>query len=461
MTLAVGATLILVPAIAASIALTAPTIRWILVGGIALSLVGSVLVRRHRTDGFDLVDPVVIFAATWFAMFVVRPIGSGLTGDWTLRRRYDVETSIDSALALALVAALAFVIAYLIAARRSPKASEEPRVPMSAGTFMVAGLVAAIGILATIASLGSPIDVSSAYVQSLPALAIPGSLLLVAQAFGRSSIQRAGAYGLVAISVVSFGLIGVRTWILPLVGAVVLLWYLQRGTRPRVKTAVLLGLVALVAFGNIEVTRSLTGGAGRSIALPAGDLGAIAALERLVTGPSSEMLPALALEIGTEGTDWTMSPGYWATSLVTHWIPSALWPTKPRSSGELLYSMFFPDDYAISRANTQFSVIGELYFDSGVAGVILGLVLLGWVTAKVYVWFERHRQDPWAQVAYSMFPWLLVFALRGDLLQSAALGIFLYLPLVVARTVAELSAGARLRSTTGRSLGLPVRTRPS
>lgn len=456
----VGAGLLLILIVAVGVAIVGTSPRWALVGGIVLGLAISLGVRRKQSGSLDIVDPIVLFGMTWLAMFALRPVATALVNDWTLRQRYDVNEWIDTALAIALVGEVAYCLAYLVASGRL--AGAVLRAPRSftgsAGGYIVALTTAGIGFLATAMSFGSHIASSSSYIQSLPVLCIPGSMLLVGLTLGRPTFQRLLGYAVVMVALVGFSLIGVRAWILPLLGSIVLLWYFRRGARPRVVTILMIGTLTLIVFSNLEVSRSVIGAGSGIDGIPLQTLQPIAAVERLATGPSSEMLPALALEIGTQGKDWSYSPGYWVTSLVTHWVPSGLWPAKPKSSGELLYSIFFPDAYAVSKGNTQFSVVGEFYFDAGILGVIAGLAGLGLGTALIYAWFRRNEANGWAQISYAMFPWIVVFGLRGDLLQTAALALFLYLPVGLAYGLSPRSAQDSSRPVSGTS-AVPGRPR--
>lgn len=437
--------------IGVAVASVGPSLRWMLVGGIVLGLGVTLIVRRKQTRRLDIVDPLVLFSIAWIAMFAVRPIASALANDWTLRRSYDVNEWIDTALALALMAEAAYCLALLVASRGIAHTRlRAPRAFARSPSGYVVGLAAAgIGLLVTTLTFGSQIVTSSSYVQSLPTLSIPGSLLLIGLSWDRPAVPRSLGYAVVAIVLASFAVIGVRTWILPLLGSVTFLWYFRHHARPRISTILIGGTLLLIVFSNLEVTRSAFAAGAEISDISPQTLEPIAAIDRLATGPSSEMLPALALEVGTQGTDWSYSPGYWATSLLAHWVPSDVWPAKPKSSGELLYSIFFPGDYAVSRANTQFSVIGEFYYDSGIIGVVAGLAGLGVGTGLIYAWFRRNEANVWAQISYSMFPWLLVFGLRGDLLQTSALAFFLYTPVALAYVLSPKSADDSHESGSG------------
>jgi hypothetical protein len=65
------------------------------------------------------------------------------------------------------------------------------------------------------------------------------------------------------------------------------------------------------------------------------------------------------------------------------------------------------------------------------------------LTALLYAWFRGHAANPWSQITYSMFPWVMIFGLRGDLLQTSTLALFLYLPIALAY---YLSPGGHLAS---------------
>jgi hypothetical protein len=259
--LAAGAWFIVTGIIAAWIAIVGPSPRWVLVVAIALGLVLSLAVRRRQSGSLDIIDPIVVFSLAWLAMFVLRPVASALVDDWTLRQRYDVDQWINVALVLALIAETAYCTVYLMASRGGTRVLLPGPKPFmsSASGYLVAVFFAGVGLLATILSFGSQIESSSAYVQSLPTLSIPAALLLIGLSAGRPTLQRFLAYSIVVVVLVSFALMGVRTWILPLLGSATFLWYFQRRARPQLRTVVLVGAIALIAFSNLELTRSFRG----------------------------------------------------------------------------------------------------------------------------------------------------------------------------------------------------------
>lgn len=158
-------------------------------------------------------------------------------------------------------------------------------------------------------------------------------------------------------------------------------------------------------------------------------------------GGSSEMLPALALQVSTEGSEWNYQPGYFPIQIAGHWIPRIIWPEKNISIPELLYSQYFPNDYAVSRANVQFSALGELYYDSGIIGVTMGMIAYGYIARLAWQGLLRNQQSAFAHMLYSPFLLLFMYLLRGDTALILSLALFVYLPLLLAKAL--LATGTR------------------
>jgi hypothetical protein len=101
-----------------------------------------------------------------------------------------------------------------------------------------------------------------------------------------------------------------------------------------------------------------------------------------------------------------------------------------------LYSKLFPESYRIAKNGTEFSVLGDFYYDSGIIGVIVGMFLLGWFLRQIYERLVWHAQTGLAAVAYAPVPALIVIMLRGDLVLFAGLALYVYLPILAARLYA-------------------------
>lgn len=66
-------------------------------------------------------------------------------------------------------------------------------------------------------------------------------------------------------------------------------------------------------------------------------------------------------------------------------IPRALWPGKPLGGGNMVYTAtFYPSYYQHLNTEYSLSIIGELYMNFGVAGVLAGSVLIGMFLRWLY-----------------------------------------------------------------------------
>jgi hypothetical protein len=420
---AVGA--VLAGAFVATIGLT---LEFALLIGISIVILVAIIARglSHR---LDVLEPLPTFALAWAVMFVVRPIAMLFEGDVRLRGQYDVSDALAMALFLALIGAVAFVAGYLLP-RRSvavARASDLPN-PRGAAPLAIGAVTGAIALTAILLTFGQPLAGPSAYLYYLPLLAVPASVLLLQHltVLGAGGALLAGLPALLLAA--SYWGVGQRAFILMPLGALFVLHYLRRGrqlSRPVWAAAATVGFVVVVVLVIVraEPETDRTTVFIESVTRPVDTLGSF------VLGGSTEMAPALALQVATEGQLWTISPGYFAQSLGVHWIPRVAWPEKPLSSAELLYSRFFPAHYAASRANVQFSILGDLYYDSGVVGVVAGMLLLGLAVRKFYEWLRRNETDPYAQMLYAPFLPVFVILLRGDAALTVGIAAFLYGPL--------------------------------
>jgi hypothetical protein len=415
----------------ALVATVGPTLEFALLAGIGLVLVVA-LVARRLSDRLDLLEPLPTFALAWAVMFVIRPIAMLSEGDVTLRGLYDVSDALPMALFLAFVGGVAFVAGYLLprkTAQVSPMVSSQNA--RSTTLMVIAAVTGAVAVASTILTFGQPLTGPSAYLYYLPLLAVPASILLLQHfaSFGTARAVLASSPALLLAA--SYWGVGQRAFILMPLGALFVLYYLRRGrqlSRAAWALAATVGFVVIVVLVVVraEPATDRTSVFIESVSQPVDTLGSF------VLGGSTEMAPALALQVATEGQVWTISPGYVAQSLALHWIPRVVWPEKPLSSAELLYSRFFPAHYAASRANVQFSILGDLYYDSGIVGVLAGMLLLGLAVRRLYEWLSRNESDPYAQMLYAPFLPLFVILLRGDAALTVGIAAFLYGPLFAA-----------------------------
>ncbi len=71
-------------------------------------------------------------------------------------------------------------------------------------------------------------------------------------------------------------------------------------------------------------------------------------------------------------------------------VPRALWPGKPLGPGLYVTDLFFDNPFAVM-TGTEPSIPGELYWNFGVVGVVVGMALLGALCRAVYVFLKRNQ----------------------------------------------------------------------
>jgi hypothetical protein len=391
------------------------------------------LVGKAAVSGLDPFEPLVVFGLMWLIMFALRPAAMLVSGDLSLRETYDAGPGLDRALALALLGAVAFVGGYIRwrpnrvreAGRRWRTVQPIPNLAYLPTICLIAVFgLAAVAFLAN--SFGRNLG-RSAYVNYAPLLATPVTLLLLTVRGRLQRPRRLAAFALTGLVVANYWLIGERFFGLLPITSVVLFLYLEKGRRPRFAAVVLLSVVLSLTLVAIQSQRP-----GAAAQTPHTSLAG-----QFTLGGTTEELPALAVEIESRNVLWHQQPGYLAYSLLVHWIPGGLWPNKPKSYAELLYSRLFPANYAVSRADTEFSVLGDFYYDSGPIGVLVGMACLGLVVRAVYDRLNFGARTALGLAAYAPFPALLVILMRGDLTLVAGVFLYVYSPFIVAAIVAR------------------------
>lgn len=406
-------------------------------------IVPLVLASLHHY--LDPISPVFMFAGTWLVMFVLRAVFNLQSGDMTLRGRYDVGEWYFDALLLASFGAVCFYLAYyatlgrnITLQRRAATNCSNPR-----AFVLAAYLIALPTSVVTVALRSGRIPrLPTAYIYMVPTMLLGCSLILlgIGLFYGRA---RWTVTGLLLGSgfIVNAVLVANRFMILLGVVSMMTVWFTRSGRKIPFTTvaigaigAIFLVIGPVLAWGStaakeLPPTERLQY-AGASI----GD-----SWETFIEGPTNEMLPALALEISTQDSVWKQSPGYVSQQLMGHWIPRVWWEEKRVSVPEYLYSLYFPASYEVSRANVQFSVLGELYFDSGWTGILIGMTTLGAIFGLAWKAFLMKSSNIVAHVAYAPVPFMLMYTLRGDLALISSVALFLFLPVIVGGIFALLA----------------------
>jgi len=410
---------------------------------------------------FDYFSPQTVFAAAWGMMFLARPVAMLYSKNFSLgigiSPAVNVHPGFSKMLVAALLGAVAFQVGYFL--RRSATSFRPSRTvdwddPLvlrlavafgALGTVLFAVFILHSGVHHAISALvggrsktqAALYKSSSAYLYDGILLLIPATLLLVGRlAFGgdhRRRLTAAFAWGFGALVVLRALSSGGRTALLLLLGALVILYFLRRGTRPRLRWVVVFLLVSFVAASAILATRNtgqrqqhgLAGSVAAVFEHPVRQLGV------LLKGGDTSMASVFALE--TEIVPSRLDYRYGGATfgdLVIRPVPHQLWKHKPLAPEAALTQKLWPESYKDGTAHPVYSVMGTFYFDYGLPGVFVGMLLVGLGYGLVRSRLLEARDTALLLVAAALIP-LLVTGLRDSFPDTVLHFVFVVLPLLV------------------------------
>lgn len=445
----------------ALIAALEPTIDLLLIGLILGLLVIPLLVRASlsRLDPFE---PLTVFALAYGTMFVARPLRHVAEGSYLLEiaaRTLDFEDTFTETLILGAVGAVGFLIGYHVqlGTRLAGRLSPPPALFSSKRLFHVglaamsvavllflvfvfqAGGASAIKIILSGRSgaLSSAIAASSGYFFLAPYLLVPATLLLLSAGIKE---HRPGHVALgvlaAALALAIRGPSGSRILLLPLLASPWILFHLHRETRPRARTLVAIGVVALLASAFIAQVRDVdkrqrAGGlASAGVSLVHDPL---LAADPILNGGDGAVEPALgvALTVVPERFGYFLGRATLGDFLIRP-IPSGLWPSKPLSPREQLVADLWGRGYYQGGVNPEFTALLYPYLDFGIIGVAVAMTLYGLIARTLYELYRRHRGNLAALLLFAVTPPLLVQALRDAPVDAVTRALLLMVPLLVA-----------------------------
>jgi hypothetical protein len=429
--------------------------------GVAIVLALPIVARFLRRR-FDPFEPIVIFAVAYGVIFVARP-ASMLVRDELTYAGVDIRETLARALFLALVGAVAFVGAYEVTGRalaaRLPAPTEiGPRTGLlAAGVLVVLALVALLGTVwregvltglkvllgGQTAETRDLLAQAGAYGFNTVMLLIPAGLLLAGLALRRRSRALAAlAAAPIGLALTLLVPIGGRTFLLPLLGGLLVLLYVSRGARPRIWTVLALGFAAFVVAYVLDVVRTpwerdQVGPVLREVLVRPDK-----PVRATVDGEDADMAPAFAAALTAVPSQLEYRYGGAVLGdLATRPIPRALWAGKPRSGVEQVVETIWPP--LVTYFNPALSSVFYFYWDFSVFGVLAGMAIFGLACRTLYEWFRLHRGVLSAQLVFALAIWLILPAVRNTPVDAIVLACFVALPVVV---VERLIAVRRHRS---------------
>jgi oligosaccharide repeat unit polymerase len=390
---------------------------------------------RHE---FDVFEPVYLFSLSYFVLFGVHPaVETILSANSPVFVGYALDPTYATALIIGAVGATLFYLGYYLPlgggiAQRIALPRQEWS-PTSLTAFVIISIVVALAafaiflvsnggssILAALLSgrnsvSGTVLRESSGYLSSAPLWLAPIGILLITLPHRRWFGSLFGLLLLTLSQLLTAGL-GDRSWTLPTVAAVFLVWYLRRGRRPSALVVVV--ALAFVFFFGITVPRQYRNTDAR--AQPLSQLLLEDALhpgqgiQDFFAGLDTAMVDGLAVELQfvPNSIDYQMGRTY--LEAASRPVPRAIWADKPRAAETQLMAAIWPQ-FASAGVGFSFSLFGEPYLNFGLFGVIALFLAFGVFWRAAYAWFRRAPMNPFVISLYALsWPFLFVY-MRGGL----------------------------------------------
>lgn len=386
--------------------------------------------------GFDIFSPIYAYSAGFFVLFVLRPTVmyafANYTPSWL---GYDISQTYSQAMFVAVLGTLAIYAGFYFGPTPRPGALQLPRTlspsrlaigttalfVLSAGAY--AYFIASNGGLAALTlffsgrsgSSSALLASSSGYLYTAPLwLASVGILLL---AWARSWHSFNGLVGVLLIfssELIPISL-GDRSWFLPALMAIAVVYYLRRARRPGLPLIVLLipivfilGITVPREYRDISIRQNyniadVVTSTGNDLPSAAGDF---------LTGLDTAMLDGLAVEMSIVPQSIDYQSGSTYVEALARPIPRAVWPAKPVAAETTLMQAIWPSLAPVTQFT--FSIFGEPYFDGGMFGVVIFGLLFGWFWRYLWLALRRQFDNPIAMALYgASLPFIEVYVRGG------------------------------------------------
>ncbi|MDA8218108.1 MAG: O-antigen ligase [Dehalococcoidales bacterium] len=382
-----------------------------------------------------------IFAVSFAILFVIKPA-------WDLTQPGGVpqfagkspDATYAAAIGIASIGAAGFYLAYywyrppskVVTRARPDRVVTESR--LSAYIVGVLLLAAALwGVL--VASFGglNPVTAhASGYLYSAPLLLAPAGLLLVLAAPVWRSRKAAVGFFLIALSQVPAFIGGARSWTLPVMAALVLVYYLKRQTRPSLVWIAVVAMPVFLLFvsaprdyrGESAGQGSLIESVWTTVTNPGGEV------DRFLRFGDTSMAADLAIELQYVPRELNYQYGATYAEALMRPVPRTWWPAKPTAADTQLMAVIWPG-FLAQGIGFSFSAFGEPYLNFGIPGVAVFGLAAGAACGALYSWLAR---NPGSQVAQAVFAvsWPFVFVyMRGGIGVDYQRQLIILVPLLV------------------------------
>ncbi|MGH2964540.1 MAG: O-antigen polymerase [Solirubrobacterales bacterium] len=415
--------------------------RWILIAlsAVTMLLPCGLLIIRGRLDGFE---PLTWFAVAFLILWVGRP-AYDLSQQHFIYAERLISPTFTRMLVAGLLAGAGFAIGYLLPvagslASRIPRPRElEPR-----RLFIWAAIVVGVALVAfalffihahgwrhpasfffrgraRLFQLSASPEATSKYFLASILLVVPAALFFLAVRRGVGKETRIGrtAGGAALACVVAFCAYnlgaGQRRYLIEMLLALALYYYLQRDRRPslwRVAVVLVVALTVLSAIRDLRLAHARHGSASPVQWLPWN------AANHLFETQDTGVAPSLALEMLVVPSELHYT--YGGTTIVgpiRTLIPRQIWTNKPLPADQqVLKTVFAGKPCTLGEQCDTFSPFGEPYRDGGLPAVFIFAVLFGLFWRVAWLYFSRHRNTVVAIVGYATLLPFMITWMRGN-----------------------------------------------
>lgn len=422
---------------------------------VLLSCVSALVVKRAYGK-LDILEPLVPATIAMTSLFSMRPLAMVSADDTSNYRWINIQDNIAFALFTCSLGVLSYLMGYFLSARAPrPKASMTQFAFSARRLRAVAILYALLSLGLTTVYLGSNplatlgalsrgrsetisehITIHSEYLFVAPLLlSCVATLLILGDSKKSMGIWKASTIIiLVGAPLAFFYLVGTRRFMLPVLLVPSVCYLLKSGRRPRPRHLMLVVpafmIFAAIPFMRTEGAREQIGDLGDQIlfALTRSDL-----WESIALGPDTEMLPAFAVEVKVlnDYEDFFYGRAVFG-DLAMAPIPSALFP-KPTSARDQMLIEAFGSRCSANAGGLcpDFSIIGTLYQDFWLPGVVLGMMIAGFLSRRVWLAHRVQCRNPIRICAAAVTTVFTPIIIRAGFMPAFQWSLYFFVPIVV------------------------------
>ncbi|MGE0544878.1 MAG: O-antigen polymerase, partial [Dehalococcoidia bacterium] len=445
-----------------------------------ISVAAAPIAKRAVARSLDLLEPIVSGALTLAILFGIRPLSMMLTENGAVYYGHDVGQYFRTTIVMGLIGTLAFVLGYELAFKKSKVTPTSEMVSESNYRSTASAVVVVMSAVAVFL-FTLHLSISGSIVQTLRLMAAGRSLELVDATAGTSAYLSVSPLltscaaiviiatrpklkigdiikivTLIAFPVAMFSLLGNRRFIIPSVAIPLAVYYLRHGRRPSRKTVMLVAPVILILLAAIPYARASGAREQAGGALPILQdflTSPLDAWKQFITGPDTEMISMLAVEVEIlkNPEDFYFGGAVFGDLLLAP-IPSAVFPWKPESARDqmLIDAFGLPCRTVAGGLCPDSSVIGTFYQDLWYFGMILGMTSLGAWSA--WIW-TRVKADRGFVTVVTASCWIvfLPIIIRAGFMPAFSWFLYFLIPSLVG-VAASTKIGTTQRSSRRRTI---------